>query len=256
MTSELVTASRVKLKVAKVLASHRAGRVLGAVTGNRVWHRGLWFDVHSKDFSPSVRAQMFWGIYEGAETRMIKSLLRGSRTVVELGSSLGVTTAHVAAGMAPSGHLVCVEANPQLIPGLQRRLNRWTSSLELDVIHAAVSAHCGSTGLTIAPQTVSSRLGSSGADADNVLVPARTLRQILEDTGVSEFDLVSDIEGAEATFLMKDPEALNGCRRVVMELHDTTVDGEALSVFDLIDALDTAGFKVVQRHGPVVAAAR
>jgi FkbM family methyltransferase len=253
---DLSTASNLKLKVASVLASDRAGRVLGVLTRNRVRHQGLWFDVESDDFSPSVRAQMFWGAYEGAETRMIRGFLRDSRTVVELGSSLGVTTAHVAAGMAHGGRLICVEANPLLIPGLQRRLTPWAGSVQLDVVHAAVTTHCGSTLLTIASQTVSSRLGRPREDEHTVQVPALTLRQILDQTGTTDFDLVSDIEGAEAAFLLHDPDALKGCRRAVVELHNTTVDGSDVSVFDLIDALATAGFEVAHRHGPVVAVAR
>ena len=67
---------------------------------------------------------MFWGGYEGAETRMIRSNLQASPTVVELGSSLGVTTAHIAAVMAPGGRLVCVEANPRLISGLSEESRR------------------------------------------------------------------------------------------------------------------------------------
>jgi hypothetical protein len=116
---DLVAAPALKVLVAKIVASNGAGHVIGALTRNRVRHQGLRFDVRSEDFSPRVRAQMFWGAYEGAETRMIRRFLRDSTTVVELGSSLGVTTAHVAAVMAPRGHLVCVEANPRLVPGLR-----------------------------------------------------------------------------------------------------------------------------------------
>jgi FkbM family methyltransferase len=253
---ELTTASPLKLAAAKVLAGDATGRVLGALTGHRVRHQGLWFDVRSHDFSPSVRAQMFWGIYEGAETRMIHAFIRDRHTVVELGSSLGVTTAHIAAGMIPGGRLISVEANPALIPGLRGRLSPWARSLHLDVIHAAVTTHCGSTLLTIAPQTVDSRLGDPREDEDTVPVPALTLRQILDQASLADFDLVSDIEGAEAAFLLRDPSTLAQCRRAVIELHETTLDGSAVSVFDLIDALTATGLEIVHRHGPVVAAVR
>jgi predicted O-methyltransferase YrrM len=67
---------------------------------------------------------------------MIRGLLRGSTTLVELGSSLGVTSAYIAALMAPGGHLVCVEANPRLLPGLCERLARRAGSLRVDFVHA------------------------------------------------------------------------------------------------------------------------
>ena len=78
--SELNTASALKLRVSEIVASNSAGRLIGALTRNRIRHQGVWFDGRSEDFSPRGRAQMFWGAYEGAETRMIRSVLPGSRT--------------------------------------------------------------------------------------------------------------------------------------------------------------------------------
>jgi FkbM family methyltransferase len=253
---ELATASALKLQVSKIMASTTAGRLIGALTRKRVRHQGLRFDVRSDDFSPRVRAQMFWGSYEGAETRMIRSFLRDAATVVELGSSLGITTAHIAAMMVPGGHLICVEANPWLIPGLCARTLRSAASLRVDLIHAAVTSHSGTTILTVAAETVGSRLGRPRPHEATVQVPAVTLRDVLRKTGVADYDLVSDIEGAEAAFLLQDAAVLDGCRRGVIELHDTTLDGAKVSVADLLDAVAAAGFQIVSRHGPVVAFAR
>lgn len=252
---ELVTASALKIRIARIAAGAEAGHVIGALTRYRIRHLGLRFDTRGGDFSPQVRARMYWGMYESAETRFIQSYLPGSSTVVELGSSLGVTTAHIAAVMSPHGHLVCVEANPRLLPGLRRRIQPHTSS-RVDILHAAVTGHCGTTALALASETVSSRLADPVPQAAVIDVPALTLREILRRTDVAEFDLVSDIEGAEAYFLLQDPESLSGCRIAVMELHDTTVDGTRVSVGDLLDAATASGLKVVSRHGPVVALAR
>jgi len=253
---DLGTASKMKLRVARIVTSDRAGRLIGALSGNRVRHHGLWFDVRGSDFSPQVRAQIFWGAYESAETRMIHGLLRGSTAVVELGSSLGVTSAHIASLMAPGGRLVCVEANPRLLAGLRERLGRCTVSLRVDFVHAAVTGHCGDTVLALSPMTAGSRLGAIRPHDAAVKVPALTLREILRQTGVSDFDLVSDIEGAESAFLLQDPDVLRGCRRAVIELHDTTVDGRAVTVSDLLEAAAAAGLRIIRRHGPVVSLAR
>ena len=56
----LTTASPAKLWVAGLVASETVGRVIGTLTRNRIHHQGLWFDTRSPDFSPRVRAQMFW----------------------------------------------------------------------------------------------------------------------------------------------------------------------------------------------------
>ena len=199
---------------------------------------------------------MFWGGYEGAETRMIRSFLRGSPNVVELGSSLGVTTAHIATVMAPGGHLVCVEANPKLIRSLGERVAPHIAELRVDLIHGAITDHSGTAELVIAGETVGSRIGAPRREEAIVEVPAMTLREVLRSTHVVDFDLVSDIEGAEAAFLLKDPEVLGTCRRAVVELHDTVVDDHKVSVFDLIEAAVAAGLRVVSRHGPVVTFSR
>ena len=86
--------------------------------------------------------------------------------------------------------------------------------------------------------------------------PALTLREILRRTGISEFDLVSDIDGAESAFLLQDLDVLRGCRRAAVELHDTAVDGRAVSVSDLLEAAVFAGLRIIHRHGSVVSLIR
>jgi FkbM family methyltransferase len=252
-SGDLATASPLKIKVGQFLAGDKAGRVIGAMTGNRVRHQGLWFDVGSSDFSPSVRAMMFWGSYEGAETRMIRSLLGGSPAVVELGSSLGITAAHVAATMPSQGQLICVEANPCLVRGLRVRIPSRAPSLRVQVIHAAISDHCGTAQFVIAEDTLGSRVGTPRPRESVVEVPALTLQEVLRRADVGEFNLISDIEGAEAAFLLNDPKALDKCRRAVIEFHDAEFGGRQHSISDLIEATLALGFRIVSRHGPVLA---
>jgi hypothetical protein len=54
-------ASPLKLRVARIVTSDPAGRLIGTLSAHRVRHYCLVFDVRSGDFSPQVRAQMFWG---------------------------------------------------------------------------------------------------------------------------------------------------------------------------------------------------
>ena len=72
---------------------------------------------------------------------------------------------------------------------------------------------------------------------------------------MSEYNLFSDIEGAKSAFLLEDPDVLRGCRRAVIELHDS-VRGRTIPVSELLDAAVAAGLRVIRRHGPVVALAR
>ena len=87
-------------------------------------------------------------------------------------------------------------------------------------------------------------------------MPALTLREILRRTGIRDFDLVLDIEGAESAFLLQDPDVRRGCRRTVIDLHDTAVDGRTVSVSDLLEATVVAGLRIILRHGPVLSLIR
>lgn len=119
--------------------------------------------------------------------RMIRSFLRDSTAVVELGSSLGITAAHIAAVMVPGGHLTCVEANPRLLPGLRERISKRFADLRADVVQAAVANHCGTAVLTIAAHTVGSRLHADPRpDESTVKVPALTLLEIIRQHGMTQ----------------------------------------------------------------------
>ncbi|WP_241831227.1 FkbM family methyltransferase [Parafrankia soli] len=246
---------RIKIAMAGVLTSPVAARIVETATRDQIRNNGIRFDVSGSDFTARTKAQLFWHIYESAEIRLIHRNLRGASTVVELGSSLGITTAHIASVVAPGGRIVCVEANPRLIEGLQSRLSPHLAHMQLDVEHAAISTEQGTATFSVCSNVLGSRLAAR-KDGETVSVPASTLRQILAKHGVDEFDLVSDVEGAEASFLLGDPEVLRRCRRAVLELHDTTFQGRHYSTSDLLAAAQTAGFRVAEQHGAVVALVR
>jgi hypothetical protein len=73
------------------------------------------------------------------------------------------------------------------------------------------------------------------------------LRELAEDFP-GRFQLVSDIEGSEESFLHEScSDVLERVARMVIELHDT----DAASVDDLIGRTVTLGFRIVDRYGPV-----
>jgi FkbM family methyltransferase len=246
---------RLKLSAAAVLTCPPAGAVIAAATRNRVPNHGLRIDVAGRDVTARVRAALFWRLYESAEIRMIRRYLGAAGTVVELGASLGITSAHIAARLAPGSRLVCVEANPRLVEGLGRRLAPHAGHIAFEVENVAVTEEAGPVRLSLARSNLDSRLGDD-VSGRTVAVPATTLRKLLADRMIEEFDLVSDIEGAEASFLLGDPGVLDRCRRAVLELHDTTYSGQRVTAAELLDAALATGLRVVERHGVVVALAR
>lgn len=258
--TDLQKASALKLRVARILTADPVGWLINEITRSQISHQGLRIDASGPQFTHQVRAQMFWGFYEAAETRMIRKYLSGREVVVELGSSLGITSAHVASIMAPRGRLICVEANANLASALLRgTLGRFAESLGIQVVHAAIADHDGEAQFLIAERTVSSELWLEAAatgEGHLVSVPALTLRTLLERHAVAEFDLIADIEGAESTFLVRDPSTLQGCRRAVLELHETRGNDGTVTVSDLLGGLLKAGFRLLDQDGPVVAVER
>jgi FkbM family methyltransferase len=242
----------VKISVAEVLTSSLMGAVIGAATRNKIPHHGLRFDVNDQVFTPRVRAALFWRLYESAEIRMIRRHLGVATTVVELGASLGITSAHIASRLVRGSRLLCVEADSRLADGLGHRLAPHSSHIMLEIENLAITCASGPVDFALAGSNLDGRL-TDGAAAHAASVEGATLRTLLDNRRIGEFDLVCDIEGAEASFLLGDPGALEGCRRAVFELHDTTFAGRAVTADELLESACDFGFRVIERHGVVVA---
>lgn len=226
------------------------GYAAGKATGDRFRHYDLELDVSGREFTPHMKGLLFRRRYEDPEIRMIRRYLRDSHTVVELGASLGITSAHIAALLPSGGRLLCVEANPRLIDGMQRRVAPHARHISLEIETMAVASQIGTARLRITPTSPGSHLVTEQGQ-DTVSVHTTTLRELLAKHSIEEFDLVADIEGAEASILLDDPDSLSGCRRALFEFHDTTHDGQRLSVADFVDATVALGFRILERHGRV-----
>lgn len=250
------TGSRARLLLARILTSTPVGTAIGFVARQRVRHLGITFDTSDPVFTPSIRAQLAWGIYESAETRLVARYLRNSRAVIELGSSLGVVSAHIARQMPAGGHLVCVEANPRLHPVLVNTLTEHAAHLHVTRINAAVTNAEGPAMLEESQATTGSRVVAESATG--LAIRVLTLNDLLREVRVAgEFDLVCDIEGSEASLILGDAHSLARCRTAVFELHNTTFHGRTVSVEDLISSLrDEHGFEVLARRGNVIAVRR
>ncbi|WP_232064737.1 hypothetical protein [Rhodocytophaga rosea] len=60
---------------------------------------------------------------------------------------------------------------------------------------------------------------------------------------VSEFVLISDIEGAEIDYIMNDVQAFKNCRQLIVELHATEYQGKKYTINDLKKLIvDRLGF--------------
>jgi FkbM family methyltransferase len=246
-----------KLLLARILQSDRVGRVLrGLLSSGECTFRGksLYFGGHEL-VQPKVVAALWWGLYESAERRLVKRYLRADNPVVELGAGIGAISVHVAERLDAGQSLVCLEGNAGLIPVLQTNLARHARHLSASAKHCVIGD--GKTApFQIAEDHLCSRIGSGGGSpiSGGRVSETQTMRlsQIVACAPFSQgYQLVADIEGAEAEVLFGDPQALDACVQLIVELHAARHDGTEYSVSDLVSRLESLGFEQVDRDGAV-----
>jgi FkbM family methyltransferase len=272
------TARRAKLWVARWLSSPLLGALISVLLRNRIKNMGVVIDTSHPAFTPTVKAQLAFGIYEGAEIRFIRRYLRGCSRVLELGSSLGVSSAHILDVAEPGAEVICVEANPNLLPALRATTTTAArrAAAKVTVIHGAVppSPHerSSSVVLTLGRSHVGSRVGpvdaasqdggtpdvgtpdaatpGAGDQVRQLRVPAVDLAEAVRDW--TDYALVCDIEGAEAALILAADPSLTGASRLVIELHETAYEGAPVTVADLREALLDMGFLLAEENGRVL----
>lgn len=244
--------ARAKVIVAQTITAPWVGSLIRAVFGDRVRFRGIPIASCSPFVSPTVTAKLFWGIYEGSERRFVERYLSSDLPVIELGSSIGGVSSHIARKLAPGQQQICVEANPHLIPVLDKNLSTNAAHLNARSVHAAVSSEEGTVSFAISASSLSSKVGHRDDALETISAPARKLSDLCTEAAFEEYQLVMDIEGAEASIVIDDSEALSGCVRILAELHQTEHRANTYSVQDLIETIQALGFIIRDRHGPVV----
>jgi FkbM family methyltransferase len=250
----LVPAPPVRWRTAKMVA-HRlicsiAGRVaIGGVfrlTG--VPFRGTW--IRTPDLLSPAGPQLLFRTYERAEIDFIRRHLPRDVDVIELGASIGATSCQIARLLAPDRRMLCVEANPLLIPVLQANISRNADGRDIRIVQAMVGAFVGEGAFRQDASSLCSSAAEAGDDA--VPVPATSLEALVRGFVQGSFSLVSDIEGAEALFL-GNSAVLAQCRCIVLEAHPATSPEGPMTIDQVISMpLRAGGWRIVDRYGPVV----
>jgi FkbM family methyltransferase len=137
-------------------------------------------------------------------------------TIVDLGSNVGYTVAHLAARY-PAARVIGVEMDAANFQLAVQNTAHFGERVRL--IHAAVWTTDGIVSYTGEDDDafqVSEPSGASGARS----APARRLAGILDEYGVEEVDyLKMDIEGAEAAILADPAEWCSRVRSIKVEIH-------------------------------------
>lgn len=244
-------ATHAKRFIGPLLANRWTGLVAARVLRDRIPHRGLTIDTSSPVVTPEIKAALLMRGYESSEYRFVRRYVPTDCDVIELGGSLGVISCTIRRRIDPARRQFIVEADPRLAQALRRNLAINGCAHNVEVIEQAISYAGGDTvSFALGETSVSGRIAADDRSLQTIEVPACTLGQLVERHRLTDFALVSDIEGVEWRMLQNDLDALASARMIVMETHKNSGDG---SYEDLIAALlGTGRFDLVDRHGPVV----
>jgi FkbM family methyltransferase len=182
---------------------------------------GMVFAIPKEHTTRSMRGKFMADTYELPERTMAKRHLPSSSRVLELGGCIGVLSCVINRLLdSPTSHVV-VEANPSLIPTLERNgnVNRAVFKIENCVVSRNASERLA----------IHRNMDSSYVDGHGIPVLTKTL-EALEAAHEIEFDaIVMDIEGGEASFIEDHVGKLRQLTFLMIEFHpaslgETTVD--------------------------------
>lgn len=183
---------------------------------------------------------MLRGIYEDGERTALAHVFNPDLPLIECGASIGVLACLTNGRLRhPEAH-VAIEANPSLLPLLER--HRARNGARFEILPAAVAYGVADVEFAISGDSLASSLHGDGR---RVRVPAVTLGAVADQHGFDRFGLVCDIEGAEMDILRHDEATLvQRAAWVVMESH-RDAQGRDLA-HDVIDWFTARGFRHVR----------
>ncbi len=239
----------------KILCNNFTGTIISVIFNYNIpnikygWKR---FKTPRSYCNNTVRAMIFWGFYEGAEMRLVKSHLNKDLPIIELGSSLGVVSAIVNQHISDSIKYTCIEANPYLEDYIKFNLQKHNpTKSNYTIINAAIAYNTtGTIQMNISNNNTESSLVKI-TDENNVeLVTVPTIN--LNTFATEPYTLICDIEGAEIEVFKNDEIALKQCKNLLIELHETSYDNKSYSVKDLQNIIvNQLGFSLVIADGNV-----
>lgn len=185
---------------------------------------GLSFVIPRDLTTRRFRARFFCNSYERPERELIKKWIVPEDQVIELGACLGIISCATNRQLArPEAHVV-VEANPQLIPWIER--NRERNGARFTLAHGLLSGTSDGS-FYVADLIVG---GSRNVPSqERITVPVFDWAGLVEQAAPLEpTALIMDIEGGEVEVLAENRDAIRELRCLIVEMHPAFVGSEAI----------------------------
>jgi FkbM family methyltransferase len=191
--------------------------------------------------SAEIKSKLLFGLYEYPERLLIKKHLPSDLDCIELGSSIGYISNHIARKLEKQCQITLVEALPQNMELLLLNTTMMRQYKKVRLICKAISY----SGETVDFHIAESHLGG-GIEATGKIVnlPATKLGDLLNQN--SRFSLVMDIEGAEHE--LAEAADLSYCDCIIAEIHGTS---QQIELF--VRRVENSGLKLVEQKHSVFA---
>ncbi len=251
--------SRRFLNHARTLGVHGVVRAMGhnllAQGFDRVPANGMRFRV-PPTMDGVVYAALWLGRYEYSETRLLRAHFNHDHTIFDIGANIGfVSTVAYREKLLPGGHLICVEANPDVQACLSDNMRaahaqQPGADKTCTIIEAALADRSAEGADFVKLRNLGSHvLNGRAPEAEASLIHVNTVDMdaLVRAHAPSGYSLICDIEGGEVALFTAE-KALKTCRQMMIELHPAALQSAGTSVDEAVARFKAMGFMPGARH--------
>lgn len=249
---------KLKRKLAPIISNTATGYLLGVLFRNKIPFRGVIVDTSCESrIRRKTVSDLVFKIYERAEIDHVRAHLDGNLDVVELGGSIGVNSMQIRKKQAPEKRLFVIEADPELALILSNNFKINNLGNSVTVLNSAID-YSGKKTVSFSKEesNLSGKVlmeNQNPEKKNTITVNAIQLSKVLEENSISEYVLVSDIEGMEIPIFIEDERALLKCKQIFIEIDGVSYKGKRYSVEDIISTINSMGYHTIARYHNCVA---
>jgi FkbM family methyltransferase len=200
----------------------------------------LQLSVNSPAIITSTKYRFWFDNYEKEEREAVKKFLESVCPVIELGGGIGAMACFINKKLTnPKKHIV-VEANPNLANLIEE--NRLINDCNFTVINRVLGYGGNEIPFYIDKIYVSG--SAKRKTSESIVVPAITLKEIIDRYGFDIAALICDIEGSEIELVDREINTLSEkVNLIIMETHSRITGKEAVE--KMLRQLQEQGFEKI-----------
>lgn len=207
--------------------------------GYIIEQNGVKADLSKTNLSPLIKYRLKKGRleYEATEVEYINKYLQSEYDVVDLGAGMGFTSCAAGNKINHDRAIIAVEANENLKSTIER--NATLNDVTIIPTIAAYAPRYESVPFFTRGDHRSASIRQDSSETTKV--KTTDLSELVTKHNISEFQLISDIEGTEAELIHEMDLLSSCCRTLIIEIHKQ----KNPDVIKFVEELEKYGFKQV-----------